>query len=334
MTFNESLYRSLDHIEGYYVSALVLQLGENGIFELLVDGATAESIAKEKSMNEEVLEGVFEFLDVEGIVSINSGFVSLTELGKDLFKQRGWYQLLIGGYAPTFSGLGNILSEGKSAAARNELMVAVGSGNIDHFDVIPTAKQVIKNLSLQTRRIVDIGCGTADCLIELCKEFDVIECIGVSGGEEVSRIANSLVHEAELENRITIRSQDAFSYRTEISPDLILAAFVLQEIAYQRGMAGLISFLKRIKHENPNSMMMVFEVPKVAPSNPGLRSKSGSYYRSYFLIHALTKQKLLSIEEWEDVFEKSGYTIRKTEPVSPDYDNSELEVCFVLEPIR
>lgn len=332
MNFNTAFAKSLIHIEGFFFSEVVVCLDRNGVLGCFNKDLTIAEVAREMNFDESVLSGICGFLEIEGVISIADGRVHLTPYGNQVLEQIGWFNLLVGGYGPTMNGLEDILRKGKNLAERNEIDIAIGSGRIDQYDVIPTAIRVIEKWSVPTDHVVDLGCGTASCLADLCEARRSLACVGVAGRSEVATAARALVSRRGLSDRITILDVDATEYRCDFVPDVFLIAFVLQEIAYQQGIEGLVSFLERLRRNNPTAWLLVFEVPNISWSNEELATDAGRYYRCYLLVHHLTRQQLLTVEQWRDVFMRSGYRLISTETIEEPHDHTGLEVCFVMRP--
>lgn len=331
MKFIEGLAKSLAYIDGFFTSYVLFHLVQLDVFELLAQGDSLPAIAKHKEVDEEVLRAVIEFLMVDGIVERHGAEYALSEYGRALSSYAGWFLEFIGGYGPTLAHLTDILRGGAGASVRNGRYVALGSGQIDYYDIIPLAKELIRESGREPGLILDLGCGIGTCLIELCREFPQLKAVGVEPNEESCKIAETLREAAGLNDRIKFTCCDAVHYESKSMPDFIMLAFVLHEMAYQRGLEGVVAFLDSLGRRFPKALVLVFEVHNDSDNLELLRTPIGTYYKCYFLVHRLTKQRLLPLAIWERVFSEAGFEILEQRAVNPETDPTRLEMGYVLK---
>ena len=55
-----------------------------------------------------------------------------------------------------------------------------------------------------------------------------------------------------------------------------------------------------------------------------------SYYNPYFLLHAVTRQRLMPAEEWIAMFAESGWVVRSIDHPDPAVDPTRFEVGYLL----
>jgi len=322
----EGLAFTLDRIEGYFSSVVILEALQLGLFEAFERSQKIDTVAKRLALNEGTLAGLVDFLVAEGVFELSGAEVALSPLGKKVKGTAGWYELLVGGYSPTMSNLSEILRVGKRGSRPNERLIRKGSGEIDQADIVPTFARLIGRHHPSPRAITDLGCGSGVLLTELCQEFDA-QGIGVSHDQIGVLDAKKTVENAGCLDRIRILEGDVFAYSQRPGPAIFTCAFVLQEIAYQRGVEGLGSFLSRLRREHPESWLLVAEVPDQGPG-----TTLGAYYRCYRLIHQLSEQLLLPENEWIELFEKAGYILLERSVVGGVADPFCVEACYVLAP--
>lgn len=327
--FGEALAKSLAHIEGYVLSHVVWHLLREGVFETLAGHRTVAEAAAAGGWDRGVLDALVAFLADNGVFERNGDSVRLTDYGELLVKQEGWFRLLVGGYGVTFRDLSEILRGGRAVSHRNEQEIAIGSGHVDRYDVVPVAIRMIRKWEIAPKRIVDLGAGSAAFLTELCALLPESVGVGVVLGDEVLQTAVGTLNDGSVSGRVTVVQGDAAEYSAYAETDLVVSAFVLQEVAYQRGVETIVALMERVRKQSPGAWWLVFEVPERGAGSEGGR---GSYYNCYRLIHHLTKQLLLPHEEWMALFTRAGYVVVETAAVAVEIDPGGCETCYVLRP--
>jgi|GEM_PF-6652664 len=327
--FGDALRRSLRYIEGHVVSTVMLHALREGVIDALTSHSTVSAAAAERGWNEGVVTAVAEFLVDTGTLLRTDGGFALSAFGRLLRRQGGWFRLLIGGYGGTFADLATILKNGPQASRRDELEIAIGSGEVDRYDTLPIALSVLaRHADLPRRMIVDLGAGSGVLLGELCVRLPESRGIGVVLGADCADIARHTLARAGLGERASVVHENVWEYLPPPDTDLFVCAFVLQEMVFQRGVDAVTGFMRQLRETCVEASWLVFEVPERGAG----RGDQGSYYNCYRLIHHLTKQTLLADTEWRDIFERAGYAVADSAQPTKDVDPSSCEVCYLLRP--
>jgi 2-ketoarginine methyltransferase len=331
--------RFLEYIRGFAASSVIFALLKEGVLESLPDEFTADDIAQRHAFQPRLCEALFAYLVVEGIVDgqrRGDGIVaySLTRFGKQIQVFEGWFNLLIGGYRDVFANVLTVLRDGPQESLRNRPLVGIGSCQISRFDALPLALSLIMEVNPAAERIVDVGCGDATFLSDLCDSLPAVSAVGIEPSENVLAEARNVIRTRGLEGRVGLVLSDASSYRSAVSPDFFLFSFVLQEILGQVGEATLIRYLVELRSNFPQARLLVIEVDYRLDDLATLRSPIGlGYYNPYYLLHPLTQQELLPASRWDHVFSESGYRVVLRKLVDPSVDPSGLEFGVILEAV-
>jgi len=320
----------MSSIKGFFLSWVIFHVFRCGIFEHFRVGITVSELCKSLGLDAEVMRGIARFLLTEGIIENRGQKLTLTAYGKNLRHHVGWFTLFVGGYGPTMQALPAILDGGKSRSVRNEADVAFGSGEIDCFDLIPLIIRIIRKWSIPTGYIVDLGCGSGSCLIELCTLFPLLRATGVAMDAPTVSLVTDRVRARGLLERISIVQCNMRDFKCIATPDLVLCAFVLQEVAYQEGVPAVKAFLTELGRTHPGALVLVVEVPKRESAHAVRKLEFGPYYSCYSLIHSLTRQRLLSASEWRAIFCHAGYRIVDEARVEESVDPFGVEVGYLL----
>lgn len=330
-TFSDSLKKSLSLIDGFFTSHVVFQLMKLGMFEELQKKQAPEDLANKYKLDIQTLKGVLRYLVIQKIVDEADGWYVLSSDGREMIKHAGWFIELVGGYGPTLENLTRIMETGKAEGIRNGKYVALGSGMIDYYDVIPLVKSIIKGLPFEPKSILDIGCGIGSVIAALCQEYPMMLGFGVEPNKDSFERALQEIEIKGLSDRITIENSSAYNFSGPKKVDVIVSAFVLHEIAFQKGLDGVIDFLGQLKNKYHDAYFLFVEVHGDKDNYDLLRTPSGAYYRCYFLVHELTPQELLTLSDWDNLFERAGLEIISKETVDKDVDPTGLEVAYLLK---
>jgi 2-ketoarginine methyltransferase len=335
------LIEGLQPIRGYVVAAAIHQFFELGIFDEL-DGSgprTANALGAKLGLEPDRLGALMQFLRNEGFLDEQQGaaFV-VTEKARALSTFRGWYTMLIGGYGSTFLQLGDALRRGGPFATRNAGLVGIGSCAISQYDAIPLTRSLIRRAASPIRRLLDLGCGNARYLVDLCKAEREIDAWGVEPDLEGYRAAVELVRTEGLAGRIRLSCSGASEFMKgsiDFEPDCLVLGFVLHEVLGQEGEDGVIRFLRQVVDRFPAIHLVVIEVDQ-RMSDPAVmrHGLALAYYNAYYLLHAITPQRLESQSYWEHLFERCDLDVLAKQSVDADVDSTGLEVGYLLRRAR
>lgn len=336
-SFVEHLEGSLTYIRGYVVSQVIYHLLENGTFELLKNPIALSELVSRLGHERVLISTSLEYLEREGVIKIDTDILEnptyiLTEKGVMISEQRGWFEMLVGGYGSIFGNLNRILEYGPKAANRNGALVGRGSCNISRYDAIPLTKKLIQSVNPSARHIVDFGCGNSLYLCTFCEELPEMTAVGVDPSIGAVEEGRKLIKQKGLERRITLVNSDALDFEVQEAPDFIMFCFVLHELYGQYGEKEVIRYLSHLGKKFPNTHLLAVEVDYDLTKKDAINSKVGlGYYNPYFLLHPFTGQQLISDKEWRRVFDAAGFDIVKTELVDPEVDPTGLEIGYALK---
>lgn len=339
-SFVEHLETSLAYIGGYVASQIIFQLLECGAFDLLKTRISPDELSAQLSYKKPMVVAILEYLEREDIVfadntTANKITYELTEKGRMISEQRGWFEMLVGGYGPIFGAVDEILKNGPEAAKRNGALVGRGSCNISRYDSIPLTKKLIKQVAPEAKTFIDFGCGNSLYLCTFCEETPGITAIGIDPSEGAIEEGKKIIKQKHLDHRISLIKGDAINYNIPSEPDVIMFCFVLHELYGQHGRSAVVDYLSNLGAKFPHTSFIVVEVDYNLTNESVLKSKVGlGYYNPYFLLHPFTGQQLLSDIEWRQIFSAAGFDIIKAEVVDPEVDPTGLEIGYALKYIR
>jgi 2-ketoarginine methyltransferase len=146
---------------------------------------------------------------------------------------------------------------------------------------------------------------------------------------------NAAARSLGLSDRVLIRfgrtATETPDLGDQVGPFCFLTAFVLQEILEQAGRSAVIQLLTSTFRRHPGASWIVIEVDH-RPRDPGVMSHplGLGYYNPYYLIHALTEQRLETLDFWYSLFSEAGLAVAAVERPDPSIDSLGLKVGFLL----
>ena len=138
-------------------------------------------------------------------------------------------------------------------------------------------RKAIKHIDVKTKKILDIGTGTADFAIDSAKFLNA-DIIGVDLSEKMLEIGREKIKKKKLKSKISLELADAEKLNySESSFDVITAGFVVRNFEdMDKGLAEQYRVLK------PNGKLIILEpsIPKLIPFK-----QIYNLYFSYILPH-------------------------------------------------
>ena len=256
-----------------------------------------------------VAQAIVDFLVVEGLLKEEPGRLYLSTSGRGCLSNGGLFRLLVGGYGPLWRGLAGLLVGTEPTGGRDLTLVAEGSGMLAASDALPLSRRLWPR-GRSPQRLLDVGFGDGSMLIALASEFGLTSSLGIEPADELVDLARSRFKMEEGE--VCFRLADGLDVTAlAFATAVIICAFVLQEMAAQTGRLPLIKALAAMARRWPDADLIVIEVMRPLSTEMASTSFGRDYYAPYALVHALTRQELLSHEEWMGVFDDAGYRLEQ-----------------------
>ncbi|MFI6504098.1 methyltransferase domain-containing protein [Nonomuraea typhae] len=337
MDFEHRLVEAIQPIRHLAIAHALYTIMDNGVYAALQGepGVPSGTLATRLNLDEDRLEALCVYLANEGYLARRAGGWRLTVKAEQLAPFRPWYTLLVGGYAQTFAQLPQVLRAGAPYASRDGAKVGEGSCGMSMFDALPLAGELLDELPGEGLTVVDLGCGDGAFLTELVRRRPGLRGVGVEPDETGSRLAAERVEREGLGDRVTIhrgRAADAAALVRETEgPVCFLTAFVLQEMLEQDGADAVESLLRTAMRTRPGAHWLVIEVDHRLGDRQAMAHALGTaYYNPYFLLHAITEQRLERREVWEAMFASAGLeTVAFAHP-DERVDSTRFELGYLL----
>lgn len=337
-TFESRLIDALQPVRYHALAIALYQLFETGLYAHLAGRhkPRVETIAATLRMDRWRLETFLHYLRNEGYVEIDDeDGVQLSAQARALEPYRPWYTMMIGGYTPTWMGMGAALVEGAPPAPRDLRQVGVGSCGISHHDAIPLTRRLMACAPTPCTRLLDLGCGNGMYLVEFCRALPSIEkAWGIEPSAASCEEARRLIDAHGLHDRVSIingAAATALQVDADLSPNFAVIGFVLHEILGQEGREGVIRFLQGLLDRFPDLSLIVIEVDGRLHDAQAMGGALGlAYYNPYSTLHPFTLQRLESPAFWENLFADAGLMVHERLTTDPEVDSTGLELGYLL----
>lgn len=178
------------------------------------------------------------------------------------------------------------------------------------------------------RLVVDLGCGSAEVLIALCREDPELRGIGVDISSAAVAHARMRVAEESLGDRIDIVMGDITALDTVLpravreEADLLFSAAVFHEFAFD-GAGPLTRVLRSVHDAFPRRHLLLSEA--LEQSDEELRRNPTSVLEHH-LFHRLSRQGIATDTAWLPAFAHAGYALESRVPIG------KTAAIFVLAP--
>lgn len=307
-----------DYMRGYMMCAVFSSLQSMGVMD---DLATKGLRAEDLGTNAFLAKATLEYLTQREIVEFDGDLCTLTDLGREIYADRGYLVWLSGGYGHAMNRFGDLLTGtcgfGKDVD-RDVRWVAIGAAILGRKDLWPYVAGVARKFEFS--QIADLGCGNAHYLISLCQEVGA-DGIGVDISPDACDEARQEVAKAGLNDRITIIEADAGNLSTVPGMggvQLVINFFFLHEVL-EKGYDVLVAYLRQVQESLPRGAHVL--TAEVAPpgAEPGTRER---FAPEYALTQALMEQHLLNEDGWRRAFTDAGFEVR--EVIRPDLPEARL----------
>lgn len=301
---------------GYIRSYIIFALHETGVFDLMKvkDNLTVEDISKKCNLNSHLLNGVMNFLyHSDKIISKSNNKYSLTRYGKEWlftdpvlamsFGAVGAYSCILTELVPA---LRNEKKYGVDFIRKGDL-IAKGSYYTGRKNY-PWVLEKMRELGV--KKVADLGCGSADVIINLCKSDENLLGVGIDISNDALKEAKARVEENGLEKRINLYQGDLYNPETfseEVKDvDGFNSIMVMHEFL-RDGKDSVITMFKKMKKKFKGKYFFLGEFDCIEDEEYQMMDYPERIHFLFYqhMIHPLTNQGLTTKEEWLDIFEKA-----------------------------
>lgn len=232
------------------------------------------------------------------------------------YRERGYLFWLIDGCGDTLSRWAQFSTVGQTEAAfrsRNGAATAVSSGLIGASYVDPIMYPLIGDSEF--RHVCDLGCGGAARIIRLAGEFPGIRARGIEVNANAVQLARDAIKEKNLSHRLEVVQADVTSLEQSIhvgeGVDLLLMCFMGHDLWPREKALMVFRMLRRVFHQC-DRFLLADTVRGEHDTWDSIPIFSPLGFES---VHAITGQSIPTRQEWERLFQESGWQLNKTVPL-------------------
>ncbi len=270
-------WQLLETVEGFYLSHIIYHLHHRKVLEHLTGKETVAEIAAQFGYDTAVLDVLLDFVyqttdilqrDRSKRYRLHSQYLPYYRSGFHLDK-------FIGAYGPALTHLEEVLcSSNLGDALVDEKMLAQAFTKVGTAGVSVSA-HLIRERSITS--LLDLGCGPATLLMELCLGDSTFKGWGVDGSAAMYAAATERINAAGLANRIRIIHADVRQLETHFPPEMrneigaLHGSSILNQF-FRFGSAQAVSFVSNLKRLFPNHLLFIVDyygklshVPAIPP---------------------------------------------------------------------
>lgn len=337
--FERRLIEHTQPVRQFFLAQALHHAMHLGVFSALhkEPGSTAEQLAQQLDLDAYRTGGLLRYLRNEGYTVLEDGGWTISAKAQEVQTFAPWYEMLVGGYAPSLDQLGDVLKDGSRYATRNTTKVGEGSCGIGAYDALPLVEKLLDPAAAdRPETIVDLGCGDGSFLMDLLVAQPDLRGLGVEPNEGSIVLGERRRAALGLEGRVELAQGSALDALSLNLPDngrgiCFMTAFVLQEVLQQEGAEVVERLLTETFERYPEARWLVVEMDH-QPLSPvmGTHGLAQTFYNPYFLIHTITEQRLETRTWWNDLFARLGLTVEATETPDPRADSTGLQFGVLL----
>ncbi len=297
-------------IRGHYATQVLVALIDVGFMDELTSGkaVSAAAFAQREGLDESVLQALCDYAYELEYLDQSSGGYTLSDKGKLVDQVLKGALLSVLAYADIFANLEPLLRREKvygQDVKRQSKYVAVGSGLSARLLAIPAVSKLL--LDAKRTRILDLACGDAAFLINMCTSEPRFTGYGVDIAPEAIAEGNEALARYGLQGRVNLLVADMFamddSFPAAAKVDATTCIYALHEFLSDDNQR-LLELLRKYRSRFASVPLYVCEVIRHTPEE--LRNKPGGVMEIQ-LLHTLSNQRLATRAEWHDIFRRAGF---------------------------
>ncbi|NDK98377.1 class I SAM-dependent methyltransferase [Photorhabdus bodei] len=304
---------------GYIGSNLCYHLEKEGIFELFGSNSSFDkSILKEKNFDNrkiKIIESLISFSTKFGFfVDSDEGKISLTPLGMDMRKNVGFFTWSIGGYGNFMRNFTDLKDEKNNSlySLIDGANVALGSRQANREYMWNTIIKELKRLNIS--KIVDLGCGAAGALIDICKIFNKVTGLGIDISHKAIEAAEINIRNNSMDDRICVVNQnvmeatdDASLIATFETVDTVISFMMLHDLF---SIKDPVDVLRTLQKTFPKAKRFLLADTFMSDENT-ITKETPIFTYGFEFVHHFMNIRIYKKEEYIDFFSKAGFEIEK-----------------------
>ena len=301
---------SQEMLKGFYATRAVIALHNIGFFDEITQRGSVDphNFARERGLDSAVLTSLCDYLYALRILKRKGARYTLDSRESVVTTLHGPFYSVYA-YQDIFHNLEGLLKKEKTFGVdvrRDSEFVAKGSGAVGELLVFPMMADVIAHR--QYSHILDLCCGDATFLIDLCERNPTLRAHGIDISTEAIASGEGKVARKGFGGRIDLVAADAFRVDTVAGQlqgiDAVTCIYALHEFLTD-DQQRILDLFRRFMQTFPGVPLIICEVMRHSPEE--LRKRPGGVAEIQ-LWHDLSNQQLMSRDQWKALFHKAGFT--------------------------
>lgn len=326
----KSNYSSLIY-NGTITSGAISAAFELGLLEVLKKSekpVLLSQFCNQQNLDYQSLKAIIYTMSCFNIVQLDKETDEITPGAhfQEIYDDQGYFYWMMGGYGGflnRFADLSRVENRKGNYFSRDGAAIALSGRNYGSIHVDPFFEQIIQNLDF--KKVADLGCGSAERLIQIVRRRKQIEGVGIEVNSQGAAVARRNVQDQQLQNRIEVVESDVA--RLEPHPAFesveLITSFFMGHDLWPR--ENCIAVFRNFLSVFPQVKYFVF--CDTYRSNEEPKQNLPTFTLGYEVFHTLMGQHIPSLEDWYNVFSVSGWKAVAHSPVGIPFTR-----VFVLSP--
>lgn len=289
----------------------------------IADFATANGLALAPTT------GLFRALAAVRIVNRYGTKVVPAENFAEANRTRSFFHWLSRGSAELFARIPEVLPEENRVGnfyRRNTAAVAFACREINACTYDPWFWEAVAGLDYVPRRVVDLGCGSGERIIQMLQRYPAAQAVGLDLAEPALAVAEADAEAAGMGNRVTFLASDVTQLpaRPLFHDADLVTCFMMGHDLWPREQC--LEVLRRLPVAFPSLRRLVLGD---ATRTVGVADEDLPVFTLAFeLGHDLMGTFIPTVDDWESVLAEAGWHIRRKHWINIAVG----EVIFEAEP--
>ncbi|MGP4001159.1 methyltransferase domain-containing protein [Streptomyces sp. 8N706] len=300
-----------DLISAMHLCHAIHALADTGLLERLRDGRNSAATGLLDGMNERIAANVLRYLVARGLLEEWQGAYTLTYKGELLTSEISLARLgfYVEAYGPVTQRMGDLITSKAvygTDVQRSNGPLSRHCGTVFAKYYTPIIQEAMAGRG--AKRILDLGCGAGQLLIDVCLNDPDVTGVGLDIAPAAVEVAREQARRHGLEDRLQFVVGDAFAPTDW--PDVCGGVEVISGIGvlhehFRDGDQAVVEILDAYAEVLTGKKMLLIGEPE--PYYDDRENDS-----DFFLMHVLTDQGFpVDRSDWADVFERSKLTCRR-----------------------
>ncbi|MBV8932851.1 MAG: methyltransferase domain-containing protein [Kutzneria sp.] len=286
---------------------------ELGIFVQLDDQGELDlpSFAHTNDLHMPSLNALVRALEYQGIVTSDGGVVRRGTAYDQFDRTRGLFHWLTGGYGELFRDLAKATRNSERFGdfiRRDSTAVSIACRDVGTTFMNDDLYAMIDDLGHQV--VADLGCGSADRLIDIARRDPAVRCVGIDLAKEALAVAQQAIGEAGLVDRIGLVHADVsqLGRRPEFDAVELVTCFLMGHDLWPRD--NCVRVLRDLRATFPSVRHLLLGDTCRSVGTSG--SALPIFTLGFEVLHDVMGQYVPTEAEWLSVFDEAGWIRERT----------------------